>query len=266
VWLIFCQAGTKKAKVMAFLREYLQNEEIGDEDVDFEGVKDLLEEPERERKVSKAPPVNSKPVITQDAAGVLVRSLVMFSRSCETLVSWMTSICTTAKWDALEPKVRLTQQRAFVRAVLSKLQVAIKSQVIAPSAAVQSLCLCQGPVTPSDLDTEELLRGMRARELEFPEGIQPETLQYLSRITVQGLFKVQEQHLSDVPFGAQVVARAFLTWHIAGSAANPGVGAVNKEYQSTWKKLEHLTPLSWEAIPKRIKDHPWLKGVRMHVQ
>ena len=30
--------------------------------------------------------------------------------------------------------------------------------------------------------------------------------------------------MSDVSFGAQVVARAFLTWHIAGSAANPGAG------------------------------------------
>ena len=115
---------------MAFLKEFLQNEEIREEDFDF----DALEEPERERKVSKAPPVNSKPVITQDAAGVLVRSLIMFSRCCETLVSWMSSICTTAKWDALEPRVRLSQQRAFVRAMLSKLQVAIKSQVIAPSA------------------------------------------------------------------------------------------------------------------------------------
>ena len=222
------------------------------------------ESDERERKVpSKAPVINAKPVITADAAGVLLRSLMMFSRSTTTLVSWLSSLCTTAAWEKLEGTVRLQKQGQFVRAQLSRLQLKIKMQVSGVDRCGVPNRASQGHVRPSPEDTQELLRGLRKHDLELPEGVAADSLCFLSRITVEGLFKVTEQLLCPVPFGAEVAARVFLTWHIAGSAANPGAGAVETEYQSTWKKLEDLTPLSWEAIPKRIKEHPWIREVRL---
>jgi hypothetical protein len=85
----------------------------------------------------------------------------------------------------------------------------------------------------------------------------------MTPIEVREFFAIGDKTVISLPFGAEVAARAFRTWDILGVAARPVSGFVKEEFQTTWKKLEYLTPLSWNAIPKGIKEHPLLKEVSL---
>jgi len=118
-----------------------------------------------------------------------------------------------------------------------------------------------GELPPSEEEVAELLKSLRNHNLSLPQGTSAEQVTCLKPPQVQELFAIENKTTFQVPFGAELAVRIFRTWALRGEAATPGSGMIKSEFQTSWKKLEYLTPLSWDAIPKEIKEHPLLKEV-----
>ncbi len=230
---------------------------------------DLMAEGEwdRVRKVSPvAPPASKLPVVEPRASGVLARALLMFSRNTQKVTAWMMKLCVTTKSASMRESDRKEKIGALVRSQISNLQQDIKKQVVPYGGGVCIFRLAvtywQGAMRPSEEDTEGLLKALRDHNLQLPEDVAPEGLLYLSPIVVRSIFNISSEYNSNVPYGAELAARIFRTWSAGGTTAMAGVGgAVHVEFQTAWTKLDYLTPLSWAAIPRKVKEHACLVGV-----
>jgi len=186
------------------------------------------------------------PLLSPEAAGKAVRALLVFSRSANTLTQWMMQLCVLSSLVQETLKKRTEKMRGFIRTQTSKFQKELSKMVELP---------------PTEEDVAQLLKSLRDHNLALPQGTSAEQVTCLKPPQVRELFAIENKSTFPVPFGAELAVRIFRTWDLRGEAAKPGSGIIKTEFQTSWKKLEYLTPLSWDAIPKEIKEHPLLKGV-----